>query len=135
MEPNSKIVGGSHTNVPLDEKAPTNPDDAAAAEAKQPEMELGMKPNPTAEMIVSQTSFEKIMGIPPGFDKGEYQASPSWVFCLPTVGDNPTRETSLYYTLVDEERVSRFFYRLVDSLVYVCSMSQLPPPRPVLLLF
>jgi len=54
-------------------------------------------------------------------DSEDYSYPSWWSLCLPSVGRHPEREGSIYYTLIDEERHARFYFRAVDILVYTCS--------------
>ncbi len=83
-----------------------------------------MAPTPTPPMKpVNSEGFRVLMGMPKSDD---YDMPSFWSLWCPGVGGtHPSRERSIYYTLIDEERGARCCYRVVDLLVYACMLAQL----------
>lgn len=84
----------------------------------------------TSALSVDLGTFRTLFGIPEDYKKG-YQKPKPWGVLFSGVGRHPHRESSIYYTLIDEERQARFVYSAIDVLVYSCSALSLPLNLPL----
>ncbi len=77
-------------------------------------------PGQGALKTINPESFNTLLGMPEDYDK-RYDRASFWSFFFTSIGRNPKRESSIYYTLIDEERHARFCYGSIEVLMYSCS--------------
>ncbi len=120
-KPDAFLKAPVHVSVDL--MAGTNGSAAASHAAKS------TTSSAPSTRTVDLPTFQKLLGVPENYDRGYNRASLRSLL-HPTIGRNPLRESSIYYTLIDEERHARFCSTSIGMFMYICSRLSLSPCPP-----